>query len=138
VELARDGREFVSRSPEGTTRFPAGTGRWLQDLNQLAAFAVGPEVEVRFVAFADFLDARLKASDMTVFKATKVKKEPQQWGTGSGPCWRVRVTFDDLRSAFWGADYWYRVSDGQLVRYEEVRGGPGTPVTVGVLVSEEP
>lgn len=137
LELARNGREFLLRSPEGTVRFPSDGLRWVQDLNQLTRFVLGTEHEVRFVAFADQLDARLKAADMTVFKATKVKNEPQTWGTGSGPTCRVRVTFDDWRSAFWGANYWFRLSDGQLVRYEEVRGGPGTPVTVGELVSEE-
>lgn len=136
VDASRDGRGFVVRSPEGLTTFPGVDLPWVQDLNQLGPFVVGGSQEFRFVAFADFLDSRLKASDMTAFKASKVKKELQEWGSGSGPCWKVRVTFDDLRSAFWGADYWFRLSDGQLVRYEEVRGGPGTPVTVGVLASE--
>lgn len=115
----------------------AGRAPWLQDLNQLTDFVVGRALEFRFSAFADLTDARLKASDLTTFKATKLGTEDQVWGTGSGACWHVRITFDDLRAAFWGADYWFRVTDGQMVRYEEVRGGPGTPVTIGVLTAEE-
>lgn len=137
VKLVREGQELLLRSDGTTTRLPLDRNPWLQDLNQLASFAAGPDREIRFTTFADLPDARLKAQDLTGFKATKVRTEDQRWGTGSGPCWRVRVTFDDLRSAFWGADYWFRVADGQMVRYEEVRGGPGTPVTVGLLTSEE-
>jgi hypothetical protein len=48
----------------------------------------------------------------------------------------VTITFDDLRSLFWKAHYWYRESDGTLVQYREVRGGPGTPETIGILVQE--
>lgn len=114
----------------------SGGHPWLQDLTLLAPFVLGPAKELRFVAFPDFLDARLKASDLTRFKANKVKVETVVWGNGSGPAWRIHVTFDDLRSMFWGADYWFRTSDGLLVRYQEVRGGPGTPTTTGVLVAE--
>ncbi len=43
---------------------------------------------------------------------------------------RVRVRLTGFASAFWHADYWFRVSDNRFVRYESVRGGPGTPKTV--------
>lgn len=135
LELSRVGTDLVVRGSEGS-RFPAGDLPWIQDLNLLAPFVVGPQTKVRFTAFADFLDTRLQASDMTTFVATKVKREVQRWGTGEGQTWKVRVTFDDFRAAFWGAWYWFRVSDGRLVRTEEVRGAPGTPVTVAVLTEE--
>lgn len=44
--------------------------------------------------------------------------------------WRVRISLPGIGSIFWGAEYWYRTSDGQFVRYEGTRGPPGTPETV--------
>lgn len=43
--------------------------------------------------------------------------------------YRVYVTFEGFRSLFWHANYWYRVTDGQFVKFEGARGGPGTPIT---------
>jgi hypothetical protein len=47
---------------------------------------------------------------------------------------RVRVSPSGLLSLFWSTLYWYRSSDGLFVRYEGVRGLPGTPLTVLELV----
>lgn len=134
--VTREGADLVAHGGTEVSRFPAGDLPWVQDLNLLAPFVVGNASKMRFTAVADFLDGRLQASDLTTFVATKVKREVQKWGTGEGETWKVRVTFDDFRSAFWGAWYWFRVSDGRLVRAEEVRGAPGTPVTVAVLTEE--
>jgi hypothetical protein len=50
---------------------------------------------------------------------------------------KILVRLTGLRSAFWQAEYWYRPSDGVLLRYEAVRGGPGTPKTIITLLEEE-
>jgi hypothetical protein len=50
---------------------------------------------------------------------------------------KVRLTASGPLSMFWSAWYWYRVEDLVFVRYESVRGGPGTPLTVIELVKEE-
>jgi len=50
---------------------------------------------------------------------------------------RIRVRPYGLLSLFWSSLYWYRSSDGLYVRYEAVRGLPGTPLTVVELVSED-
>jgi hypothetical protein len=42
-----------------------------------------------------------------------------------------------VRAAFWKAEYWYRPSDGVMLRYKSVRGGPGTPKTIITLLKEE-
>lgn len=115
----------------------AGPYPWLQLLPQLASFCTGGERSIRFLVVPERLDEQLKARGPTRLRATKKGKEKVAWSGGSGEAWKVRITFDDPRSLFWGADYWFRTSDGRLVRYEEVRGGPGTPTTVGVLASEE-
>lgn len=38
-------------------------------------------------------------------------------------------------SIFWSAHYWYRKADGVYLRFEGVRGGPGTPKTVVEFLS---
>jgi hypothetical protein len=43
---------------------------------------------------------------------------------------RVRMRPVGILGFFWSALYWYRPSDGRLLRYEAVRGFPGTPLTV--------
>lgn len=50
--------------------------------------------------------------------------------------WEIRISLPGIGSMFWSATYWYRVTDGQFVRYEGVRGWPGTPRTVVELVAE--
>ena len=50
--------------------------------------------------------------------------------------YEVRISLPGIGSMFWSATYWYRASDGQFVRYEGVRGWPGTPRTVVELVAE--
>lgn len=50
---------------------------------------------------------------------------------------KVRYTLPDIRGLFWKSFYWYRASDGILVKTEEVRGPPGTPKSFTVLVAEE-
>ena len=42
---------------------------------------------------------------------------------------RVRVTAPPLPTWLWQASYWFRVSDGLMVRYESRQGPPGTPLT---------
>ena len=50
---------------------------------------------------------------------------------------RLRVRPYGLLSRMWSSLYWFRSSDGRYLRYEAVRGLPGTPTTVVELVTEE-
>jgi hypothetical protein len=50
---------------------------------------------------------------------------------------KVRVTAAGPLSIFWSSWYWFRSADLVFVKYEAVRGGPGTPLTVIELVREE-
>ena len=47
---------------------------------------------------------------------------------------RVRVSPRGILSALWSSLYWFRPSDGAFLRYEAVRGLPGTPKTVVELI----
>ena len=48
----------------------------------------------------------------------------------------VLVSAAGFLSLFWSTLYWYRSTDGLYVRYEGVRGGPGTPLTVVEMIAE--
>jgi hypothetical protein len=50
---------------------------------------------------------------------------------------RVRVSPTGFLSLFWSSLYWYRPTDGLNLRYEAVRGGPGTPKTTVELMEEQ-
>jgi hypothetical protein len=49
---------------------------------------------------------------------------------------RVRVSPWGILAAIWSSLYWFRPSDGAFLRYEAVRGLPGTPKTVVELIEE--
>jgi hypothetical protein len=49
---------------------------------------------------------------------------------------RVRVSPSGILAALWSSLYWFRPSDGAFLRYEAVRGLPGTPKTVVELIEE--
>jgi hypothetical protein len=50
---------------------------------------------------------------------------------------RVLVTAAGVPALFYGVTYWFRQSDGLYLRFEGVRGGPGTPKTIVVYKGEE-
>jgi hypothetical protein len=52
----------------------------------------------------------------------------------SVPALRVRVRPAGFLAPFWSTLYWFRPSDGRFLRYEGVRGLPGTPMTVVELL----
>jgi len=47
---------------------------------------------------------------------------------------QLKLTLPGLASLFWSSTYWFRKSDGVFIRYEGVRGGPGTPKTTVELI----
>jgi len=51
---------------------------------------------------------------------------------------RVRVRPTGILAPFWSSLYWFRPSDGRFMRYEGVRGLPGTPKTVVELIDTGP
>lgn len=53
------------------------------------------------------------------------------------PAERVIITLTGIKSFFWKITYWYRPADGVVLKYQEARGGPGTPDTYGILISEK-
>jgi hypothetical protein len=53
------------------------------------------------------------------------------------PAIRVKVSPMGLLTLFWSALFWYRPADGLNLRYEAVRGLPGTPKTTVELMEEQ-
>ncbi len=49
---------------------------------------------------------------------------------------RVRVSPVGFLRFFWSSLYWFRPSDGRFLRYEAVRGFPGTPKTVVEFIGD--
>ena len=50
---------------------------------------------------------------------------------------KVRVGLPGIAHLLWSTLYWYRVEDGFFIRYEGVRGIPGTPKTVVELIGQK-
>jgi hypothetical protein len=71
-----------------------------------------------------------------LMQAVNEGEETISVGTTQIKAMRVRVNPSGLLARFWSALYWFRSSDGLYVRYEAVRGLPGTPPTVVQLASE--
>lgn len=50
---------------------------------------------------------------------------------------KIKYTVPDIRGMFWKSYYWYRESDGLLIKTSETRGPPGTPKAAVELVEEK-
>lgn len=68
--------------------------------------------------------------------AIKEQKETLQLGKQKVDTQKVRITLPDWRGMFWSSFLWFRLSDGLLVKTEELRGPPGTPLTKMELIKE--
>jgi hypothetical protein len=113
---------------------------WYQVLLSLRGFVMSGEKKRSFYALSADFDERLargRGIQLLQLVARRDGEEALEISGTEVDTVRVVVTFDDIRSLFWKAHYWYRASDGMLVQYREVRGGPGTPETLGILIEEE-
>jgi hypothetical protein len=113
---------------------------WLQTPFSLARFAVSDKSDILFYT-ATLYDTKEKsgAAGGSVMKmvARKMKDEPTGKGSDDSAAIKVVITLPGFKSLFWKITYWYRTTDGVVVRYEDVRGGPGTPKTIGTLIKEK-
>jgi hypothetical protein len=112
---------------------------WYQSLISLKTFVMSGDKRKTFYALSANFDERLskgKGVQLLHLVAKRGGRETLSIDGKEEETVRVTVTFNDIRSLFWKAHYWYREIDGTLVQYKEVRGAPGTPETVGVLIEE--
>lgn len=104
---------------------------WIQSIEKsLEPFVLSDDERTEFWT--------LQPDDLTLRKlqARRRGKETVEVDGEQVESWKVRISLPGIGSIFWSADYWYRTTDGQFVKYEGVRGGPGTPTTVVEMVNE--
>jgi hypothetical protein len=114
-----DGDERISRE------LAIDGAPWFQPLSYaLGRFSLSDRESVRFWAI------RPDSLEVVKLLATRQDVESVATDAGSFSGRRVRISLGGLLSTFWKAHYWFRLDDGLFIRYEGVRGPPGTPGTV--------
>ncbi len=106
---------------------------WIQSIEKsLESFVLGGDERTEFWT--------LQPDNLTLRKlqARRNGKEMIEVDGSHVETWKVRISLPGIGSIFWGANYWYRTSDGQFVKYEGVRGGPGTPTTIVEKIGSRP
>ncbi len=95
----------------------------------LRAFVLSGEPEVLFHV------SKPEDEQVVLLKAIRQGVEVIDVGGAAVRAVRVKYTVPGVRGLFWSSLYWYRASDGLLVRTEETRGGPGTPTVHAELLA---
>ncbi len=104
---------------------------WVQSFNfGFIPFILGKEKKIVFTT--------LRPTDFKSFEMTMEKEEYEDIKIGNKvyKTVKVEVSLTGFLSLFWSAEYWYRLEDGIMVKYEAVEGGPGTPKTTVTLLKE--
>ena len=104
---------------------------WIQSFNfGFVSFILGEEKEIIFTS--------VRPTDFKSFKMRTEKEEYEEIKIGNKvyKTIKAKVSLTGLLSGFWSAEYWYRLEDGIMVKYEAVEGGPGTPKTMVSLLNE--
>lgn len=80
-----------------------------------------------------------KPEEERVVKLVAVRENVETVTVNGQECEAVKIkyTVPGFQGMFWKSYYWYRTSDGLLVKTEETRGGPGTPTVYAELKSED-
>lgn len=103
---------------------------WFQDLGlSLGRFSKTP--------FPDLVFWTIKEGEAepTLLKAKKRGAETVSINGQSVATQKIEIGSDDFFLKLWTAFYWFRDSDGLLVKYQSDPGIPGMSATVGTLVS---
>lgn len=136
---AKDGQLFV----EGIGKvgsFDAAKDRWLQNNVFLKEVIASKAAKTPFFVVGAQYDDKGKLIEGKIARMDLVwkrgKEETLTLGGTSHAAIRMTMTIDDFRGMFWKADYWFRLSDGLLLKYVSPTGGPGSPVATSVLVAE--
>jgi hypothetical protein len=102
---------------------------WYGSVLLLRAFVLSGEPEVLFHV------SKPEDEQVVLLKAIREGVEVVDVGGTAVEAVRVKYTVPGVRGLFWSSLYWYRASDGLLVRTEETRGGPGTPTVHAELLA---
>lgn len=133
--VEREGNLLVAKGKfkgkEVAKEFKVDSLPWYQFVEvSLAAFVRSDEEKTEFWI--------IEPSNLKHYKmvALKQKTEYITINNQEAEAVRIKVTLPGMASLFWSTLYWYRKSDGVYLRFEGVRGGPGTPKTIVELISE--
>jgi hypothetical protein len=136
---AKDGH-LVAEGIGKIGSFDAAKDRWLQNTIFLKDVVASKAAKTPFFVVGAQYDEKGTLVEGKVSRMDLVwkrgKEEILTIGAASYPALRMTMTIDDFRSMFWKADYWFRLSDGLLLKYESPTGGPGSPIAKAVLVAE--
>lgn len=105
---------------------------WYGSVLLLRDFVLSGAPEVRFYV------TRPEQQQVVLLRAIRQQTETVDVGGTPTEAVRVKYTVPGVKGMFWSSLYWYRASDGLLVKTEETRGGPGTPTVFAELQSETP
>ena len=119
-----------SRGETQTKNIDISNQDWCGDFFFLKGFVLSDTTE------KDFIMTMLFNQSVIKLKAIKEKDEVLTINKEKYDTIKVRITLPDWRSMFWSSYFWLRKSDGILVKSEEHRGPPGTPLTTMELVGE--
>lgn len=131
--------KFIHVSKDDLTmKKEIGKLKWFQTPFLLAGFIQTGKKRTSFVQVAEY-DEDKDGLNISIMKMV-AKKEKQEKINVNGKmidAVKTTITLPGIKSLFWKITYWYRLSDGMVVKYADVRGGPGTPKTTGTLIKEE-
>lgn len=137
ISIKRDENTITLSSKSSKKSFEVKPKPWYQSFLCLADFIKSPDKERSFYAIGIHFDEELTKGKPMKMVAIKEKTEIITLNNKEVKAVKIKFTFDDFRSRFWKAYYWYREQDGFLVMYKEKRGAPWTPPTVGMLIQEK-
>jgi hypothetical protein len=139
IKFERKTEKMICSSDAQSQEYKMENLPWYQTPFSLSEFITSDKKDVMFYT-ATLYDEQEKKDNAggAIMKmvARKMKNEQITLPQGAYPSVKVTITLPGLKSLFWKITYWYRESDGIVVRYEDVRGGPGTPKTIGTLINE--
>jgi hypothetical protein len=135
----RRGKFVVIRSDTTSSVKSVKDLPWHQTPFTLAEFIKSGDSKLKFLTatVSDLADDGDKPGSMLTMVAKNHGLETIDLDGQSVSADRVTMTLSGIKSLFWKITYWYRPVDGVVLMYKEARGGPGTPDTHGVLISEE-
>jgi hypothetical protein len=139
IIYVREGEVIKASLGEQTLTKEIDDNPWYQMLEMSKEFVASDKDPGKFWIVSDQMGEVTKESGFSAIKMN-AKNKGTEMITHQGQeveATKIVVRVAGPKGAFWKAEYWYRPSDGVMLRYESVRGRPGTPKTIITLVEEE-
>jgi hypothetical protein len=126
----------ISGGPGRRASYPLEKEVWIQDTVSLLPIIQSGKKETPFVSIALKLDKNGLTIPGEIEKlGLKWVRQNRENLTAAGqelPAIKYHLTVNDWRSVFWKAEYWFRESDGLLLK-SIIPQGPGKPDKISVI-----